>query len=76
MFPPAEHRSDAPSTFTARTAPLHPRRHADQAQTARLDAVDARIIAGDKARWHPLAGVAALFCVLAVLLLLTLAPVL
>lgn len=75
MFPTAEHISDAPSTFTKRTAPLHPRRHADQAQTARLDAVEARIIAGYKARWHPLAAVAALFCALAVLLL-TLAPVL
>ena len=75
MFPTAEHLSDATSTCSARTAPRHPRRHADQAQTARLDAVDARIIAGDKARWHPLAGVAALCCALAALLL-TLAPVL
>jgi hypothetical protein len=74
MFPTAEHIYDATSTFTARTAPLHPRRHADRAQTARLDAVAARIIAGYTARWHHLAGVAAL-CVLAALLL-TLAHVL
>jgi hypothetical protein len=68
MFPTAEHIYDATSTFTERTAPLHPRRHADRAQTGRLDAVEARIIAGYKARWHHLAGVAAL-CALAALLL-------
>jgi hypothetical protein len=68
MFPTAEHISDATSTCTERTAPLHPQRHSDQAQTARLDAVEARIIAGYKARWHHLAGVTAL-CALAALLL-------
>ena len=61
MFPTAEHIYDA-------TSPLHPRRHTDQAQTARLDAVAARLVAGYQARWHHLAGVAAL-CALAALLL-------
>jgi hypothetical protein len=68
MVPTADPIYDATSTFTERTAPLHPRRHADQAQTARLDAVEARILAGYKARWHHLAGAAAL-CALAALLL-------
>ena len=68
MVPTADHIYDATSTFTERTAPLHPRRHSDQAQTARLDAVEARILAGYNARWHHLAGAAAL-CALAALLL-------
>ncbi len=68
MFPTAEQIYDATSTFTERTAPLHPRMHADRAQTARLNTVEARLIAGYKARWHHLAGVAAL-CALAALLL-------
>ena len=68
MFPTAEQIYDATSTFTERPTPLQPRRHADRAQTARLDAVEARISAGYKARWHHLAGVAAL-CALAALLL-------
>jgi hypothetical protein len=68
MFPTADHIYDTTSTFTERTTPLHPRRHSDQAQTARMDAVAARILAGYKARWHHLAGAAAL-CALAALLL-------
>jgi hypothetical protein len=68
MVPTAEHIYDATSTFTERTAPLHSRRHSDRAQTARMDAVAARILAGYKARWHHLAGAAAL-CALAALLL-------
>jgi hypothetical protein len=68
MFPTAKPIYDATSTFTERTAPLEPGRHADRAQTVRLDAVEARIIAGYTARWHHLAGVAAL-CALAALLL-------
>ena len=68
MFPTADHIYDVTSTFTERTAPLHRRRHSDRAQTARLDAVQARIIAGYQARWHHLASTAAL-CALAALLL-------
>jgi hypothetical protein len=68
MVPTAEHIDDATSTFTARTAPLHPRMPLARAQTVRLDAVAARLLVGYKARWHPLAGVAA-FCALAALLL-------
>ena len=68
MVSTAEHIYDATSPFTERTAPLHPRRHSDRAQTARMDAVAARIIAGYQARWHHLAGAAAL-CALAALLL-------
>ena len=60
MFPTADHIYDTTSTFTERTTPLHPRRHSDRAQTARMDAVAARILAGYKARWHHLAGAAAL----------------
>ena len=51
-----------------RTAALRHQRRADRAQTARLDAVAARILAGYQARWHHLAGAAA-FCALAALLL-------
>jgi hypothetical protein len=68
MVPTAEHIYDATSTFTERTAPLHPRRYSDQAQTTRMDAVAARILARYKARWHHLAGAAAL-CALAAFLL-------
>jgi hypothetical protein len=68
MFPTADHIYDATSPCTERTAPLHPRRHSDRAQTARMDAVQARILAGYKTRWHHLAGAAAL-CALAALLL-------
>jgi hypothetical protein len=69
MVPTAEHIYDATSTCTERTAPLHPRRYSDQAQTARLDAVEARIIAGYRACWHRWGGLAAL-CALAALLTL------
>jgi len=68
MVPTAEQIYDATSTFTERTAPLHPRMHLDRAQTVRLAAVAARILTGYKARWHHLAGVAVL-CALAALLL-------
>ena len=51
-----------------RTAALRHQMRADREQTARLDAVEARILAGYTARWHHLAGVAAL-CALAALLL-------
>ena len=68
MFPTADHIYDTTSTFTERTVPLHPQRHSDRAQTARMDAVAARILAGYQARWHHLAGAAAL-CALAALLL-------
>jgi len=68
MVSTAEHIYDATSPCTERTAPLHPRRHSDQAQTARMDAVQAHILAGYQARWHHLAGAAAL-CALAALLL-------
>ena len=68
MVPTADHIYDATSPCTERTAPLHARRHSDRAQTARMDAVAARILAGYKARWHHLAGAAAL-CALAALLL-------
>ena len=51
-----------------RTAALRHQMRADREQTAWLDAVEARMIAGYKARWYHLAGVAAL-CALAALLL-------
>ena len=68
MAPTAEHIHDATGTFTERTAALRHRMYVDRAQTARLDAVEARILAGYNARWHHLAGAAAL-CALAALLL-------
>ena len=51
-----------------RSAALRHQMRADREQTTRLDAVAARILAGYTARWHHLAGVAAL-CALAALLL-------
>jgi len=51
-----------------RTAALRHQMRAAREQTAWLDAVAVRILAGYKARWHHLAGMAAL-CALAALLL-------
>ncbi len=51
-----------------RSAALRHQMRADREQTAWLDAVEARILAGYTARWHHLAGMAAL-CALAALLL-------
>jgi hypothetical protein len=61
MSPTAEHIHDATGTFTERTAALRRQMHVDQAQTARLDAVEDRITTMYRTRWHQLGGMAAFF---------------